>query len=210
MSKPLIPRVDYQRIFRTIYSVLRNENGHILRSCEYFNIIGAAILQKHYGIRARPVAGIAAYRVSAAPNGVILYAHVDVNQLVLTDNGYHCWIQTDEWLIDFIAPLFPEIGKESGINCESRMMQRKLQAMKSSVDDLLAPGDFCAFGDADFTQTTLEKFWRKRVNHDLAEMCSAWYAIPPIPMAPVISVFDEKGRASEVALQRFEIQGVWE
>lgn len=209
MSNLLISKVDYQRIFRTIFSVLQNEGADLPHSCLWFNVIGAAILNRHYGIKARPVAGTAGYRVSAEERGIILFSSIVDDKLTVDDQGWHCWIETDEWFVDFMAPLFPILAKEHSVLCAPNMMQRKIRFMKESINDLHVPGDFFAAPDADITKERLQHFASLPVNHDFIEMCSQWYAKPPKQMAPGIEIFGNMGQRNYVELSRFEVKGAW-
>ena len=115
MTSELIPFSDYQRIYQTIYAILRGEKANISESCLYFSVFGAYILKTYYNIDAIPVVGIAAYKVGDGENDVLLFADVKDNTLECTLDGFHAWIQADGWLIDFAAPVFPEmIGAQGG------------------------------------------------------------------------------------------------
>jgi hypothetical protein len=96
-KKLLITLQEYERIFRVIHGVLRNEKGNLERACLFFGIVGARILERHYKLRATPVVGYSIYKVSAdyvlvlgsSPFKVQKYNFNNqlVAQLVLTDRS---------------------------------------------------------------------------------------------------------------------------
>jgi hypothetical protein len=164
MSKTLIPRADYQQLFRTIYTILRHEKADLTRSCVGFNVIGAVLLNEFYGIDARPVAGIAAYCVCAEPKAAIVFASERDGMLVPDDSGFHCWIETKDWIIDFATPIFPLIVKEQNVpDPGPKMMQRKITSAKESANDLAAEGDFFCSSQPRFYNACIEDVFSSSV-----------------------------------------------
>ena len=60
-----------------------------------FSFFGAQILKNHYDLNALPKAGVAAYQLGEGSKRVIDDAE-----------EFHCWVEVDGWLIDFMAPSF--------------------------------------------------------------------------------------------------------
>ncbi|MEZ5386133.1 MAG: DUF2026 family protein [Prosthecobacter sp.] len=208
MSRFLIPRADYQRIFRTIYSVLANETIELTKACVAINTIGASILNKFYGFDARPFAGIAGYCVK--PESVILFATKDNGVLKADDGGFHCWIETEDWVVDFTTPLFQKLVEGSAIpDPGSKMMQRKYLSAKQSPQELVSAGDYFIHADIEFTKHALKKFASKQGHHDLINICLNWYQKPPRAMMDSIGIGNEKGEVREVKLSRFSVIGEW-
>ena len=210
MSRLLIPRFDYQQIFRTIYSVLLHEKADPARACVAFNVIGAVLLNEYYGIQCRPIAGIAAYCVWTEPKSVILFADESGDHLAPADKGFHCWIETKDWIIDFATPLFPLIVKERNFpDPGSKMMQRKIASAKNSPHDLVISGDFFVEPNKDFTLYTLSKFAEVPFHRDLIEVCRHWFAKPPKKMQSEISLANQHREIASISFSRYEVVGSW-
>jgi hypothetical protein len=210
MIKYLIPRVDYQRIFRTIYSVCAHEKVDLTAACVGFNVVGAVILNEFYRIDARPVAGIAAYCVQSEPASVVLYASESDGVLLPTNGGFHCWIETREWIVDFTTPLMPLLVKGRNLaDPGPKMMQRRIGSAKEVLEDLDQAGDFFVCPNQLFTKHTLEKFSGIPFHHDLISICRQWYEKPPKQMRQVIGIGDQNGKVGEVSFSRYQVIGEW-
>ncbi|MDB6119523.1 MAG: hypothetical protein JWO08_3304 [Verrucomicrobiaceae bacterium] len=210
MSKHLISRADYQQIFRTIYTVLAHENVDLTAACVGFNIVGAVILNEFYKIVARPMAGIAGYCVNSEPRSVVMFASDVDGILVPTDGGFHCWIETEEWVVDFTTPLMPLIVKGRSLpDPGPKMMQRRICSAKETPEDLDRAGDFFVHPNQSFTNHTLEQFAKVPFHHDLISICRQWYKRPPRQMRPIIGIGDQNGKVSEVSFSRYQVVGEW-
>jgi len=55
----MLPLADYERITRAIKSVLDSEDAATAHCCQFFALMGSAILFTHYQIAARPMFGAA-------------------------------------------------------------------------------------------------------------------------------------------------------
>jgi hypothetical protein len=211
MSKFLIPFQDYERIYRTIYSILKSEKANVTHSCIYFAVFGAYILETHYKIRANPVAGIAGYRVGYGERDVLIFADSIDGRMCANDDGFHCWIEAEGWLIDFMMPIFPELMREIGHPnpCGKKMMQKRLASAAPSVGSLIAEGDFFCIPDLDRTREIMVNFQSKPANADLAQISANWFKRLPKKMLVEIPISDGKGRLSRVSLIGDALDGVW-
>jgi GH43 family beta-xylosidase len=70
-------------------------------------MIGAHILREHYRLSANAVSGAAFYCLSPELNPVA-FAEYKNGQIGAGLNSFHSWIECKEYVIDFLAPLFPE------------------------------------------------------------------------------------------------------
>lgn len=144
MGELLIPFQDYKRIFRTVYSILQSEDAEINHSCIYFSVIGSIILHEHYKLNPKVYMGIAAYMLDDTMKNVLAFAEKDEGHLFCSENGFHSWIVENDWVIDFTAPLFPDMLKTiyESASCEPKMFQKPLSNMSTSAADLESNGDF--------------------------------------------------------------------
>ncbi|WP_148255300.1 DUF2026 family protein [Aidingimonas lacisalsi] len=201
---PLIPLRDFERIHKTIYSVISNEQGDPLKSCFFFSMFAAAIMRRHYKIDAKVTAGIAAYRLGMDDKHTLMFAEEVDGYLECTDNGFHAWVEADDWVIDFMAPLFPKITP-----CAAKMFQKKRNQTASTPDGLSVPGDFFVLGNQTMTDSLFDHFDSKPAYADLLEIAKRWYKRPPKKMAGEVGIENGKGKIDMVKLQGARLVGAW-
>ncbi|WP_421722143.1 DUF2026 family protein [Alloalcanivorax xenomutans] len=195
---------DYERIHMTICSVVRNEQEDPLKSCFFFSMSAAAILRRHYKVDAKVTAGIAAYRLGVEDRHTLIFAEAVDGYLECTDNGFHAWVEADDWVIDFMAPLFPKITP-----CAAKMFQKKREQAASTPDSLSVPGDFFVSGNQAMTESLFDHFISKPAYADLLQIAERWYKRPPKKMAGAVGIGDGKGKVDMVRLQGARLVGAW-
>lgn len=203
-TKFLIPLQDFERIHRTIYSVLNNEKGDLLKSCFFFSMFGAAILRRHYKINATVTAGIAGYRIGSGDKNVLMFAEAVGNELRCTENGFHAWVEAEGWLLDFMSPMFPK-----SIPGPSKMLQKKLSDMVDGPDALTLQGEYFLSGSQERTDELSEYFTSKPAYADLLHIAEEWYRRPPKKMSRTISIGDGKGNVNAIPLTGNRLVGAW-
>lgn len=207
----LIPLTDYSRIFRLIFTALEGGRAKTNRACVFFAMAGAAILRKHYKLNAFPVSGAAAYTLNAKTGFVAMFGAFENDRLTASPEGFHCWIECDGFAIDFMAPIFRENLRSSGLvlPVPRRMFQRPLDAMASHEGQLVSDGSFCLIPDSERSQRMIENFNAVQMNGDLANVCLHWYRRPPKRIAEFFDVADETSAVTRLELHGPEIDGVW-
>ena len=211
MRKTLIPFQDYKKIFSTIYSILQNENAEINHSCIYFSVIGSFILHEHYKLDPKVYMGIAAYMLDDKKNNVLAFAEKNGNKLISSENGFHAWIVVKDWVIEFTAPVFPNMLKsmDENASCEPKMFQKPLSVMCPSSANLKSNGDFFLHEDIPFANDMLDHFSKRPFNTDIADICCKWYRRPPRKMLKSITIGDGAGKLKQVPLRSYRISGSW-
>lgn len=63
-DKPVITMNDYQRIFQIIHSVYQKMDSSGAVCCQFYNVVGAFILNEVYKKQATPVMGAACFKFS--------------------------------------------------------------------------------------------------------------------------------------------------
>ncbi|KAA0685364.1 DUF2026 domain-containing protein [Neorhizobium sp. P12A] len=201
----LIKQSDYHRIYRVINSLLINENANPATASMYFSTFGAFILGHHFKIEAKPRGGLAAYNLGGKR---ILFAdHREDGYVTGAGENFHCWVEADGWAIDFMAPAFPKSAPD--LRLPSKMFQRPLSSMASSINDLGRSGDFFYNAEPD---AMAERFaaWRKNpMIGDLATVATNWFRTSPKQMKTAISVRDQYGNEKSVPLVGNLLAGVW-
>ena len=211
MQKTLIPFADYVRIYTAIYSVLESEKARTHRACKFFAFVGAYILEKHYKVRATPVAGAALYCVDEATHTNVFYGRVQDDYLVSDAEAFHCWVQCEGYLIDFHAPLIRDVQAEEGrpVLVGRKMMQKPLSSEAENADSVTKSGDFLLMPNPALTKRFMEDFTEVGLASDLANICSTWYKRPPKNMAQRITTMGKMGEPIPIQFKAPRLDGVW-
>jgi hypothetical protein len=209
VTTTLIPAADYERIFGVIYSVLE-EHTHIAHSCVFFALIGSMILNQKYGIEARPRAGAAAYLVDAAGKNVSVMGAFENGLLVSTDEAFHCWIEAQGVIVDFMAPLFGDAMQsvDSTLTVPRRMFQKPSSLAGHSFDALKEDGDFLLQPNGALAEQLFQAFMNRPGSMDFLHVCLTWYVKPPQPL-PDMSMVNDLGEVYPLVLKSPPLQGSW-
>lgn len=199
---------DYERMFRVVHGLLLAERGDPTKTCLYFGVIGALLLQQHHQIRAQPVVGMAGYGLAGRP---LVFAEPDGGILRATPNGFHCWIDTEGFVIDLQAPLFAEAVAQMDPTCAipRRMMQKSFDSASDTPQALGEGGTHWHYHDAPLHQTLLTEFIARQANQDLTKIAAEWYRPSPAPMRDAIKVGNGRGQVKAVPLSPLRVEGAW-
>jgi hypothetical protein len=201
----LIKQSDYHRIYRVISSLITHEGSSPAFASMYFSTFGAFILKQHYKVAATPKGGLAAYNLDGRL--VVFADHRDDGHVTGAGENFHCWVEADGWAIDFMAPAFSEFF--TGLFVPSRMFQRPLSSMASSINQLDQSGDFFYQSEP---QATAQRFadWHKHAAlGDLASIAANWFRRSPKHMQSSISTTDSNGKRSTIELSGNALSGSW-
>jgi hypothetical protein len=196
------------RVFRVIHGLLLGEQCDPANACLYFGVIGAYVVQQHHGIYARPVVGMAAYRLG--DDYTLAFATPVNGQLRATEDGFHCWIQTADAVIDLQAPLFPAMlaAQVSGLTLPVRLFQRPQASACQTPDDVRTSGAFWHQPTLEL-QHLLEEFIETPFNCDLVRTAAEWYRPAPHNISPSLTMQDRHGTPRYVALSPLKPEGFW-
>ncbi|UVD59174.1 DUF2026 domain-containing protein [Rhizobium sp. Pop5] len=201
----LIKQTDYHRIYRVINSLILNENGNAAHACMYFATFGSFILEQHYKVKATPKGGLAAYNLDGT---MILFAdHREDGYVTGAGENFHCWVEAEGWAIDFMAPAFSETA--AGLQVPSKMFQRPLSAMASSINNLNHSGDFFYLSEPAATAARFQDWHKLAMIGDLATIAARWFRKAPKSMAAAISVDNPSGKSRSVPLVGNPLVGSW-
>ncbi|KIQ02820.1 hypothetical protein RU07_09460 [Agrobacterium tumefaciens] len=201
----LIKQTDYHRIYRVINSLLVNENADPASASMYFSTFGAFILEHHYKVKAKPKGGLAAYNLDGK---MILFAdHRDDGHVTGAGENFHCWVEADGWVIDFMAPAFAEAAQ--GLSVPSKMFQRPLSDMAASINDLSQSGDFYYKSEPEATARRFADWRKHAMIGDLASVAAGWFRKSPRQMQSSISVVDQSDKSTTIPLVGHALQGAW-
>lgn len=211
VARPPIPFADYQRIFRIIKTVLEGADADPAYSCIFFSVAGAILIEKIYKKKCQPIAGAALYAVDDGADTVLTFAKREGEYFSSARDAFHCWIQCDDYIIDFMAPVFRESLQAIGFkgDCSRKMFQKSRHAMADSPNDLCRPGDFYLEPNIDLTMETLERFFSRHDTGDLVNVCHHWYKKPPKDIPHQLSMKDNHGAIMNMTLSNITIVGAW-
>ena len=206
----IISAAEYQRIYQVINSIVLNEKVSPEVSCILFSFFGAHILNAHYKVKALPKAGVAAYQLS---NG----EEKGEGQRLLADKAasFHCWVEVDDYLIDFVAPRFSSLdantqsGLKSSLKVPSKMMQKPLSSMATSISELKYTGDFYLEANNNVLASKYAIIKNTPVFGDLADVCAQWYTKPPKGIISSMVIEDQEGELTSIPLQSERVIGAW-
>ena len=202
---------NYQRAFQVMHGVLLNEDSTPHKACLFFANAGAAILQKHFKLPAVPIAGAAFYFLHDASASAFSFTDLDQESVTSHKNAFHAWVQCGEWVIDFMAPLFPEAMKEAGLtdNIPRMMFQRRITSMVNSLEELSKAGDYYLIPNRELTIRLQEGLSEKPANADLEYIASRWFSKTPKKVLKEIPISDGKGKMTHAKISHITIQGAW-
>ncbi|MFM8332925.1 MAG: DUF2026 family protein [Candidatus Methylumidiphilus sp.] len=201
---------DYDRIYKTINTIILNEDADPTAACTFFAFYGASILEKHYKIDAKAVAGTCMYHLGGEEN-VLCFGQIYNSNLIASPTGFHCWILAEDYFIDFMAPNFPDLLKRSGqsFSCKPKMMQKPLSKMAGAVDGLQKKGDYYFNISTEMTNNRMQYLLSSKAYLDLEDICINWYKKPPKNMAKHIQISDGKGNQNLISLTGKSVVGAW-
>lgn len=206
----LITLSEYERIYGVIHSILKSENANTNTACSLYNTFGAYILSEHYKLPTKVYSGFAVFHLGG--ENVLAFGKMKEGQITSSPEEFHTWIEVDGWFIDFMAPEFPNVMKQQGVNnyIPRKMMQKKIDVMKNDLDFILSEGDFTTIPNKYVTESVMANIESNPVYVDLIEICSRWYNRKSKKMHKSIGVSDGKGRIKQVSLSYgSSLVGAW-
>lgn len=174
-------------------------------SCLFFSILGALVLSEHHRIDAKVYVGFAALRLSQ--DGEVLLRGTETPECGSNENAFHSWVETEDWCVDFSAPVISDICKERDIpgNHKRRVFLKKITQMAETREEMRSEGAFMLGCNDDLTRSMVHDFFAERQRKDIAEFMCRWYRRPPEKMADVVKT-DSMGLVRYV---RHKLDGEW-
>lgn len=221
---PVIPMLDYVRIFRVMRAVMGSNAVDSDEACLFMSMSGAAILKHFYKKDARVLAGSAFYLLNAEPRTLLAMTksagNAMNNSIVESDrSGFHCWLESDDYVIDFQALVFSEAmaRRKSRVRVPRQMFQRRKTAMSASPDALESAGDFYLQPNIALTNELVRAFFGNAAQLDLMRGCMTWFTRPPRKISNAMTMrrngssggVEGKGETYEMLLGDIEVTGAW-
>ncbi|MYM57368.1 DUF2026 family protein [Thalassovita mangrovi] len=203
----LIKMKEYERIFQVVSAVVESEEGNSAHACIQFSLFGANILVDHYGLEAKVRCGLATYYLGDDDH-VLCFGEETAQGIAGTQKGFHCWVEANGWILDFMAPKFGDLMKTE-FTATPRMFQRKKSEMKEHPNDMAKTGDFFLHHDQDLADAILTPICEHLGMQDLAGLCSQWFKKPPKKILPSVATMDQNCKIRPVNLKPVFIKTKW-
>jgi hypothetical protein len=209
MKNLLIPISEYNRIHQLAHGVLRDV-ANVERACMFFAIFGSWLLNKHYKIPARPVAGVFALCVTDEP-ALTYFGEHERGKLRSNSNAFHMWIQTETHIIDFMAPLFPEIFSKHSFQpaIPRRMFQKQLSDGLERLDEMKRQRDFFTLENPELTVSLQQEFYRTPANRDLIQVGETWFGRRSGKQKPTMRMRNDLGEVYDLRLSCNSTTSPW-
>jgi hypothetical protein len=194
-----------------MHGILLNEDSVPHKACLFFANAGAEILTRHFKQPATPIAGAAFYLLHEGSASVLSFADLSRGDVASHNQAFHAWVQCGEWAIDFMAPLFPEAIKDTGVDVKvpRKMFQRNISNMAGSLNELSRSGDYFLAPNMELTNQLQNNLTEKPANADLVYIASRWFTKTPKKIIKEIPISDAKGVLTKAKLSNTTIDGAW-
>lgn len=166
---------QYELIYKVVASVGKDLSHGAGRSCQFYNVNGAFILESLFKVKAKPVMGAAFIRLSESGN-TLSFAGKENDNFYSSPEAFHCWVETNNNFIDFTAPEYREALAQAGLNesIKRMMFQKDKKSMSESPRDMFNVGDFYFESNPALTHHLMAIMHEKPVTQDLAKICLEW------------------------------------
>lgn len=213
---PVIPLLDYLRIFRVMNAVVTSIGNDSNKTCLFLCVTGAAILKRFYGKDARVLVGSAYYLLDDVSSSVLAITKFDDGQLESGSSesdrdGYHAWLECEGQIIDFQAPVFPEAHAKTGsqVHIQRKMFQKARSRMSLNQDQFESECDFYLIPNLALTNLLVPEILKNQLSVDLINVCMAWYRKPPKPISRQFAMQGDKGNVVNMTLSNINLIGAW-
>lgn len=208
MNKFLLTMAEFNRVHQVIHGAIRAE-GNPGRACTFFACIGALILNKHYGMKARAVAG--GFAMCVEPEKNLFFGRDAGGRIELDTDAFHMWIETPTHIIDFMSPVFHEAFEEvqSDVIIPRMMFQKRHEDEAANLDDLHRPGDFYVIPDTDLTERLIDSILERDLNRDFFHIVDRWFGKRRGKQRSTMTIGSNDGIIRELRLPETVARGAW-
>jgi hypothetical protein len=203
---------EFNRIHQVIHGTIKDE-GNPGKGCTLFACIGALILSKHYKIPARAVAG--GFAMCVEPEKNMFFGRdgdSDGGGVVEFDeDGFHMWVQTENYIIDFMSPLYHEAFQDvqRDVVIPRRMFQKRIKDEAENLDVLNRAGDFYTMPDPDLSERLIDSILERPLNTDIIHIAETWFGTRRGKQKPSLTIGSNDGIVRELTLPNTLARGAW-
>lgn len=208
MSKFLLPMPEFNRIHQVIHGTIKDE-GNPGKACTLFSCIGALILNNHYKIPARAVAG--AFAMCVEPEKNMFFGRDGGGVVEYDRDAFHMWVQTETHIIDFMSPLFHEAFAEvqQDVTIPRRMFQKRIADEAPSLNDLYKPGDYYTMPDEALSEQLIDHILERPLNTDIIQIADTWFGSRRGKQKPTMAIGGTDISIRHLTLPNTVARGAW-
>lgn len=166
---------QYELIYKIVASVGKEFSYGAGRSCQFYNVNGALILENIFKVKAKPVMGAAFIRLTENGN-TLFFAGEEEGRFYSSPEAFHCWVETECNIIDFTAPEYREALIQAGSDnkIKRNMFQKEKTSISRNPHEMIDVGDFYFESNLALTHHLLAKMFEIPATQDLAKICLEW------------------------------------
>ncbi|CZF79693.1 DUF2026 family protein [Grimontia marina] len=167
---------QYELIYKIVASVGREFSAGPGKSCQLYNVFGALILSELFKVKAKPVMGAAFIRLNESGD-TLSFAVEKEGRFYSGLDAFHCWVETENNIIDFTAPEYREALAQAGIatKIQRNMLQKEKSSVCASIYDMANVGDIYFEANPNLTGFLLQDVLVTPAIQDLAGVCIEWH-----------------------------------
>jgi len=200
---------QYELIYKIVASVGKELSHGAGKSCQFYNVNGAFILENIFKVKANPVMGAAFIRLTESGN-TLSFAGEEEGKYYSSQEEFHCWVETENNIIDFTAPEYREALTQAGAEntIKRNMLQKDKSLMSSSPHDLNIVGDFYFEANPALTNHLLRNMVEKPASQDLANICLEWCKRSKKKLTR-FDIVDDLGEITSIVPVNNSVVGAW-
>lgn len=200
---------QYELIYRVVASVGREISHGAGKSCQFYNVNGAIILESIFKIKAKPIMGAAFFRLTDS-GSTLSFAGEEEGNFYSSPEAFHCWVETKNNIIDFTAPEYREALIQAGSDNSLRrnMFQREKASMSESPYEMVEIGDFYLESNITLTNHLLATMFEKPATQDLANICLEWCKKSKKGLSG-FEMIDDLGKKTPIKPVTHRVVGSW-
>ncbi|WP_313316177.1 DUF2026 family protein [Stutzerimonas nitrititolerans] len=166
---------QYELIYKIVASVGRELSHGAGKSCQFYNVNGAFLLENIFKVKAKPVMGAAFIRLTDSGD-TLSFAGEEEGHFYSSPDAFHCWVETENNIMDFTAPEYREALAQAGSENKIKryMLQKEKSSSSPSPHDMIKVGDFYFESNPVLTAHLLRNMFEKPAAQDLANICLEW------------------------------------
>jgi hypothetical protein len=166
---------QYELIYKIVAGVGKEFSHGAGKSCQFYNVNGAFILENVFKVKAKPVMGAAFMRLTESGN-TLSFASKEKGNYYSSPEAFHCWVETKNNIIDFTAPEYSEALIQAGSEnkVERNMFQKEKASMSTSPYEMSKVGDFYFKSNSSLTNHLLASMFKQPASRDLTNICFEW------------------------------------
>lgn len=208
MSTFLLPLSDFNRIHQVIHGTIK-DGGNPGKACTLFACIGALILNKHYKIPARAVAG--GFALCVESEKVMFFGRDGGGTVEFDEDGFHMWVQTETHVIDFMSPLYQEAFQDvqQEVVVPRRMLQKRLSDEAPDLNQLNKAGDYFTMPDPELSERLIDRVLARPINTDIIHIAETWFGTRRGKQKPSLTIGSNDGLVRDLRLPATTARGAW-